>query len=107
MPSKQSGKRKQQQAAPAATPAAAEFGPHDANELEPLPSGKAYESLDEGDAPPRADQLLEDEQLLGLQEQAPTKEPAETTPPPAASPAPAGHVRFSIRSGTFFYKFVS
>lgn len=66
-------------AAPAAAPAPA--GPQDANELEELPDNNAYESLDEADAPPRGDQLMEDEQLAGLPETAPATEPAVDLPP--------------------------
>ena len=59
-------------------------------ELEPLPDGKAYDSLDENDGPPEpsADCLvLDEEELLGLDEYAPRYDPY--TEPPARRPAMA------------------
>ena len=78
-------------AAPAAAPAVA-YGPEDANELDKLPDDKAYESLGEDDAPPR--DVLEEEDLLGLPEDAHEEKPAEqpAQPPTAAAAAPAPQV---------------
>jgi len=60
-------------AAPPDRPTVPVNGPDDANELEPLPGGKGYESLDEGDGPAR--HVLDEEDLLGVLDTAPKEPP--------------------------------
>ena len=80
MPKRKAKKQPQKKAAAAPQ---VPFGPEDASELEKLPEGNAYESLDEADAPLRGEELLEDDELVGLLEQAPVEEPQ---PSPALVP---------------------
>mmetsp|Transcript_17961 Transcript_17961/g.27036 ORF Transcript_17961/g.27036 Transcript_17961/m.27036 type:complete len:267 (+) Transcript_17961:224-1024(+) len=80
--------------------AGAPTGPLDANELEEVPSGKGYESLDEDDAPPRGNQLLEDEELVGLEEYAPEQEPSvDAGEVQAAAPIQPLQVKFALPPG--------
>eukprot|EP00325_Prymnesiales_sp_UTEX-LB-985_P008044 CAMPEP_0174704852 /NCGR_PEP_ID=MMETSP1094-20130205/8285_1 /TAXON_ID=156173 /ORGANISM="Chrysochromulina brevifilum, Strain UTEX LB 985" /LENGTH=97 /DNA_ID=CAMNT_0015902943 /DNA_START=127 /DNA_END=417 /DNA_ORIENTATION=+ len=62
---------------------------HDVQELEALPDGTAYDSLDKSDRPPRSSKhllVIDDEALLvGLDEYAPKENPDGE--PPAKAPA--------------------
>ena len=64
-------------------------------ELEQLPDGKGYDSLDEADGPPQpsADCLvLEEEELVGLDDFAPRNDPDAEPPPKAPAVAAAAHL---------------
>ena len=93
MPPKQRGKRSRS-APPAArgaeAPAGATANAPEVTELEVLPDGKGYESLDENDGPPQPSPdclVLEDEELVGLDEHAPKDNPDGAPPAEAAAAA--------------------
>ena len=73
-------------AAPAAAPAPAQ-GPQDANELDQLPPDRSYESLDEADGPPR--NVMDEEGLIGVPDNAHAEKPSAPPAAPAAAPAMA------------------